>query len=1261
VDDIDGIIAAAGQTPPTLPSPAQALTKGARRLRLTKITAHRFGGLHAYGGLSEAPEDFEFTPQRPITLFEGWNGSGKTSLLNAVIWCLTGQLLRPQRRPERASEEFECRIPATAQDVEEDAEEGSEKEPRFTFHRLTPVTPLPDPTRFKPSVAPDRLPIDTWVELRFVDEQGNSVPPVRRSQTRSTRGGIQETPPQLDALGIEPIATSIGTSMPGVLPFIQLGAVSDLGAAVSQFTGLADLVTLSRHAKRVQQRIVGETKPATNREIAVQEAAFLQTLADLQAILAEVPSIGEGMTLPQSAEEPSAESAIDSLIERFATCKANAFTAAIDVLGPQFDPNDKSARDTLEATIGPARAQLKQLGKLPSAIRLASLGKLTETECRAADELIAKVVEEAGVLSELAATPDLARRTQLYARVAAWMIEHDRRSLDACAVCFGPLAGAVDSTTGRAVAAHVEEALAGDADLVAKSIGDWAQSWSGRLAQSLPEPLAQELRRDLPSEPAEMIRTAIITELFETPEFIGPLTTLKASAATLCNQAVSALPIFEEPSLAILPEPLLAKSQHLLQALHRIDRALAFARWRQQNQAGVRSVAQAVLGASEQGTTIIDVQTPLGDKLAALHDLVTSAAPITQALELCDRMKAALKKRGDQEERLKACDRAVLALDAVIGLGDLAERQVEGLKEVLQSRAVHWCGRLYNNAYAFAGHELVEAAMDSKGAISFLVGSEMAAAPAQHISNASALRAIVFSFYLAFWEHVFETHGGLALLTLDDPQELLDDDNSERLARALTELASKAGAQLILTTYDRRFARLLVAEGRKSEAIEHRSVHPVNVTRDVVETAPAVEELDRKRALFEGEKDKAEAAQDYASQARIFVEARLTDLFDSPAYPAYSAPSKAPTLSDHLGRLRGLVSQPPNELFRKSAIIALSRDSALQEGAPCLAALNKSHHNKAALTYKGVWDVRDDLRRVRRLAEDAHEVFRLWRWTEIDSDAAKTSVVIQPGPKLANKVLVFPDLAAFVGSAPVGETQSEAEFFDEAWFDDKAFFFVRNENLGFAAPSGSLVVVECDPTPCRDRNLVIGLYGDSVFARRLLRAKSAASRIALAAETPDPRKSPPTLTLDPALVQLHRVVGVVFDDVSPPPSKEEAVNVEAAPALRKVEVAYRVKGDSALPLALPGQLVLGGGQILPAELDAHDGAPVALVLTDGSAMLKRAGPRLPGKLSAMRKFESIGGLGGSEVVLTEEVEDPLFAGVPIMAHARLVLGVLYDA
>jgi len=226
------------------------------------------------------------------------------------------------------------------------------------------------------------------------------------------------------------------------------------------------------------------------------------------------------------------------------------------------------------------------------------------------------------------------------------------------------------------------------------------------------------------------------------------------------------------------------------------------------------------------------------------------------------------------------------------------------------------------------------------------------------------------------------------------------------------------------------------------------------------------------------------------------------------------------------------------------------------------------------------------------------------------------------------------------------------------FFDGKALFYVRGDTLGFAIPSGAVAIVEVEPYPGRDRNLVIARYQGNVFARRLLKAPGTLG-ISLAAQMPDPRTPRPTMTYDESKVRLHRIVGAIFTDMPPPlAGGGEATPVDTAPELARIEVAYRVREDSAVPLALPGQVILGGAELTQGDLDALEGRLIAVTLDDGTSIFKRVGARLPGSLAYLRQFESIGGLGSSMVIATEAVDRG--TSTAVMAYARRVLGVLYE-
>ncbi len=258
--DVEAIVDAVAAPAPTLPA-ADALTAGAsQRYTLVSIRAHQFGGLHHPGSGEHKPDVLEFAFAPQATMLEGFNGSGKTSIVNAIVWALTGEILRPQRSPESGNKDFTVEIDGVDQ------------------HALPPVTPLPDPSVEKPVAA--ALPVNTWVELVFEGEDGKQHT-VRRSLQRTPKGALKEEFTGLLALGLDPIAVNVGTVMPGLLPFIQIGTESKLGKAVSELTGMAPLVKLASHADRARKKLDVDLTKERNNDIATIDEHYLRSHADL--------------------------------------------------------------------------------------------------------------------------------------------------------------------------------------------------------------------------------------------------------------------------------------------------------------------------------------------------------------------------------------------------------------------------------------------------------------------------------------------------------------------------------------------------------------------------------------------------------------------------------------------------------------------------------------------------------------------------------------------------------------------------------------------------------------------------------------------------------------------------------------------------------------------------------------------------------------------------------------------------------------------
>jgi len=183
-EDVEALASEVDNEPPVLaPLKAPDASRRVQLVHLKGIRAHRFAGIHHYGSVDQAPPDFELEVQNTaspgVWIIEGSNASGKTSLLSAISWCLTGHIYRSQRPPERIDDPVEVHRADLVQGPEGEA----------GCQDIAAITPVP-PSEVLKRLGAANVPLDTWVELTFVDSDGHDLGTIRRSVTRSRRGGI---------------------------------------------------------------------------------------------------------------------------------------------------------------------------------------------------------------------------------------------------------------------------------------------------------------------------------------------------------------------------------------------------------------------------------------------------------------------------------------------------------------------------------------------------------------------------------------------------------------------------------------------------------------------------------------------------------------------------------------------------------------------------------------------------------------------------------------------------------------------------------------------------------------------------------------------------------------------------------------------------------------------------------------------------------------------------------------------------------------
>lgn len=276
--DVEAIADQFEEDPPTFPTVTlRNASEKKENIYLRTLTAHRFGGIHRYGTLDNAPEDFEFNFEKGLTLIEGKNGAGKTSVLNAICWCLTGHVYRAQRPPEEVDNEIFVRI------LGDEEGDGAED----PIYNISAITPIPPAEVVKDIKEGTHIPLDTSVELHFVNDDGDTVGTIKRAIERSKGGGIKVTEADFAVLGLDPIAREVGTKMPGLIPFIQLGKSCEVGKAVAELTGFKPLEDLVAHASKTKKKLEKDLVKKRNDEIEILNSEFSSTRQELVDLIAD--------------------------------------------------------------------------------------------------------------------------------------------------------------------------------------------------------------------------------------------------------------------------------------------------------------------------------------------------------------------------------------------------------------------------------------------------------------------------------------------------------------------------------------------------------------------------------------------------------------------------------------------------------------------------------------------------------------------------------------------------------------------------------------------------------------------------------------------------------------------------------------------------------------------------------------------------------------------------------------------------------------
>ena len=225
-------------------------------------------GAFSFRGLAPANHVWEFNFDSESHLLYGPNGCGKSSLLGAVAWCLTGNIFRDDCPPGNP----------TAIDVFTVGNTPKKADPRPDALSLLDETGA--------SISATSV---FWVSIQLKRKDTTGIEEVmwlKRSNesglTMSLNGSDWQRIPDLASVGISELDTELRILMPARVPHLQFGDNPDLARLFSQIIGLDDLASIAATGEASSRALRSRATRLENGELLAQNQRIEAAVDDIK-------------------------------------------------------------------------------------------------------------------------------------------------------------------------------------------------------------------------------------------------------------------------------------------------------------------------------------------------------------------------------------------------------------------------------------------------------------------------------------------------------------------------------------------------------------------------------------------------------------------------------------------------------------------------------------------------------------------------------------------------------------------------------------------------------------------------------------------------------------------------------------------------------------------------------------------------------------------------------------------------------------------
>ena len=1204
-----------------------------RSWRLKKVETRGFGGLNAVPG-----DIFEFDATGRDSCIEGQNGSGKSSLANAVLFAMTGRVHRDQYGI--------WDNPARVEPVMSD--EGK---------RLGDWPPI---AAYPSSWGSDRPPVDVLVTLKFGNESdGEEVEAKRR--LHGEPGALEEEVSIDSRLTAVPTLIESGLLMPMRIQHIRMPTHDDndqLVGLIRQLIGLEPLLDVANLVDALCHGNQRFLKYARENDSDGKRKNISGLLKEAQEKIEELDT-GLDLIVDIEVKRPVPDDHMKDLHdakEGLARRQSEGFKALAGLAFEEFDPDQAQHRQRVADAVD--QLYLDAIRQSDSNNLPAILKGITGLAKRIRGQEFEALKSALGMArNDLADAVKWSQRQKedTLLRLKAVAAVHFEDCDDPlCPLCEQSLKGAEHRSL-------VEDlhTLKSEAEAARTCLADACRRIEQNVRQAARDVVPELFMKIERFAVKRNIQDEVLSSFVETRHVAQSLPGFTEIAQNAIETAFTAVKEVEFGSQLTEPTDGEDAARVIRFLDHLNDTIQAAENWQQSRQAFRDGWAHLFSKKEEQSLTTRILQ--IKGVIDGVEPFRSASEKVERALETAGEYNAIVRRQALREEIADA----MKPLRKLRNLVNLTTRQtIDDVSDV--AKEIHQ--QIYNpEALSFQKAEVSESRGRQSLSFQAKLGSNLNwRIDASLLANVSWMRGILWSFVFAIRNRAISRvgHCPFELMVLDDPQITFDTRNLKGWARFLGSsdgLRQHQACQLLVTTHSMPFALEMTAMGEvRMFAME--TGQPWSQPAQMVEGDFAGVRFDKMMA--ENSDDRARSL---IGDIRVLAETLLKHAiqrFD----PAFVRQPEAT-----LGRMiewiadRNANGQPPYRDRVFGELVAV-KSSCPRE----FSQLSEPHHSVSeAITVReakqiyGFW--RETLfPAVQKVWEEYRflqksivgEVAAIALPANCNHKPSRSIVLAAAQPAILGRVSAYSDGRA--ASAIRIDHLSNGDAVD---LSARAAYRLEMDTLSPVARVGDILLTRLDGQ-CRAPNLVVEDRGTHRVARRWLEYSAVPALAVLAASSSNPREVPPAIISRAEGANRRKIVGVLFaadrlqpgDRIAP---DAEATSLEADNGMVADLVAdtdvFEVQGSSAEPIALDKQYLLAKSarDDLAKALIELEGKPVIAEDSEDCAFFKRL--RVLDAKSVI--LESLDKTGSEEMVrLSTDPEQP----GPMLVRVREVVGVVFD-